>query len=904
MIEGGRVNRRRLVVPEVVQTSAMDCGPAVLKGLLEGFGTAVQYGRLREACQTDLDGTSIDVLEDVACQLGLEAEQVMVPVDHLLRPEAECLPAIVVVRQPGGFTHFVLAWRRHGGLVQVLDPAVGRRWSTCQGLLDAVYVHTQPIPVDAWHGWAVSGEFLGPLTHRLRALGLGRNGAAGRVAAAVAGTGWVPLARLDAVARLVESLVGAGGVRRGREARGLVGSLLAEVEAGTPGGCPTVPEPFWSVLPAPDDPEGGPMVRVRGAVLVRVRGRDPSRGTWAAGPRELGPELAAALSEPRVRPVRQSLRLLRDAGLARHAPGLGLVLALAAGGAVLEGVLIRGALDVGRDLGLVEQRLLAVAALAAFAGLMLMADLGVARSLLRLGRHLEIRFRTALGARLARLHDRYFRSRPVSDMADRGHKIHQLRLLPSLAGQALRAALTLGAIAAAVAWAEPAHALLVIATAALAIAVPLAFNPLLQGLDLRVRTHEGALGQFGLDALLGLNAARAHGAEPAIRREHEGLLVEWALASRRLLRWVVIAEGVQATTGFGLAGWLILRDAGRAAHVGGALLMAYWTLNLPLIGSELARLARQYPLHRNTILRLLEPLGAPEEDDGAATDRDDVSAVAVAEPAGVALRFEAVCVRAAGHPILEDVEFDLPGGSHVAIVGPSGAGKSSLVGLLLGWHRAATGRVLVDGAPLDAARLAGLREETAWIDPAVQLWNRSLLENLRYGACSVEGPEMGEVLCGADLHDVLGRLPEGLRTPLGDGGGRLSGGEGQRVRLGRAWGRSSARLVILDEPFRGLERARRRCLLRRVRRHFRGASLLCITHDIGETVEFDRVLVIEAGRIVEDGPPCCLAAEANSRFRVLLAAEEAVRSGLWEGPGWDHLRVEAGRVVRDGEDAP
>jgi ATP-binding cassette subfamily B protein len=195
-----------------------------------------------------------------------------------------------------------------------------------------------------------------------------------------------------------------------------------------------------------------------------------------------------------------------------------------------------------------------------------------------------------------------------------------------------------------------------------------------------------------------------------------------------------------------------------------------------------------------------------------------------------------------------------------------------------------------------------LREETAWVDPAVQLWNRSLLENLRYGARPAEGPEMGEVLCEADLFEVLRRLPEGLQTPLGDGGGLISGGEGQLVRLGRAWCRSSARLVILDEPFRGLDRQRRRCLLLRLRGHFRGATMLCITHDIGETVAFDRVLVIEAGRIVEDGPPCRLAADASSRFRALLDAEEAVRAGLWEGPGWDYLRVDAGRIVRDGEE--
>src|SRR6476646_9526461 len=90
------VTRPTFLAPEVVQTSAMDCGPASLKCLLEGFAIPVSYGRLREACQTDVDGTSIDTMEDAAVQLGLDAEQIMVPADHVLLGEADVLPAIVV----------------------------------------------------------------------------------------------------------------------------------------------------------------------------------------------------------------------------------------------------------------------------------------------------------------------------------------------------------------------------------------------------------------------------------------------------------------------------------------------------------------------------------------------------------------------------------------------------------------------------------------------------------------------------------------------------------------------------------------------------------------------------------------------------------------------------------------
>src|ERR1051326_110068 len=102
--------RARLFVPEVIQTSAMDCGPAALKSLLEGFGINASYGRLREACQTAVDGTSIDTLESVAGLLGLEAAQVMMPAEHVVMPEAEALPALVVVTLPSGLTHFLVVW--------------------------------------------------------------------------------------------------------------------------------------------------------------------------------------------------------------------------------------------------------------------------------------------------------------------------------------------------------------------------------------------------------------------------------------------------------------------------------------------------------------------------------------------------------------------------------------------------------------------------------------------------------------------------------------------------------------------------------------------------------------------------------------------------------------------------
>jgi ABC-type multidrug transport system fused ATPase/permease subunit len=308
-------------------------------------------------------------------------------------------------------------------------------------------------------------------------------------------------------------------------------------------------------------------------------------------------------------------------------------------------------------------------------------------------------------------------------------------------------------------------------------------------------------------------------------------------------------------------------------------------------------------------LRLLEPLGAPEEGVGERQQgSSEESPFAGSLPlsfaasdaqenrAGVAITFEQVSVRAAGHPILDEIDVRISAGSHVAIVGPSGAGKSSLVGLLLGWHRAAEGRVRIDGHEMTAERLAQLRRETAWVDPSVQLWNRSLLDNLRYGNEEDGALDIGPVIEAADLRRVLENLPDGLQTTLGESGGMVSGGEGQRVRLGRALLNTKARLVILDEPFRGLDHEKRRELLARARRLWRHSSLLCITHDIAETLGFDRVLVMDRGRLVEDAPASELASRGDSLYRSLLDAEADVRAGMWASDEWRRFVIDSGRL--------
>ncbi len=867
----------------------MDCGPAALKCLLEGFGLHASYGRLREACQTDVDGTSIDTLEDLANDVGLIAEQTILPVDHVLVSAAAVLPAIAVVRQPGGVLHFVVAWRRHGRLMQIMDPATGRRWPRATTFSAELYEHTMPVPADAWRSWSESHLFHDGLYARAQACGLSRSVLDGLLLDASNDKSWRGFATVDATLRMIAALRRTGGFSRADADRTFETMLKRARGAADPAAI--VPADYWSVRPSPPI-DGREHVLVRGAVLVSVRGVQPAEDRQRREA-ELAPELVAALREAPVQPARHLLSLMRADGALSPAVLSGALL-LAAAGVVVEALLFRSLLDLGAHLSLTGQRLATMAAILCLSGVLLLLELPIATMALGMGRRLETRLRAAFLRKIPRLTDRYLQSRPSSDMAERAHSAHQIRELPNLGAQFARATFELILTTIGIALLYPDVAYIAAAAAVTTLAIPAVSQPWLRERDLRQRTHTGALTRFYLDAFLGLVPVKAHGAERALAREQEALLVDWAHAGRALLRTVVTASGVQLVVGFGFAAWLLFTRAQLGDEGGGALLLAYWALNIPLLGQEIAQIAWQYPTQRNLALRLLEPLGALEErePEEAADGPSDRPATSLLH--GIRIDLREVTVRAGGHTILEDASIVIEPGTHVAIVGPSGAGKSTLVGLLLGWHRPASGEVLVDGTPLDGTSLDALRQQTAWVDPGVQLWNRSLIDNLEFG--STERAGLASRIARADLRGVIEQLPDGLQTTLGEGGTLVSGGEGQRVRFGRGLGRPDARLVILDEPFRGLERGRRASLLRRAREQWARATLVCVTHDVGETASFDQVLVISSGRVVESGAPADLAAQSGSRYRAILDAETALRARLWADPSWRTVRLENGRI--------
>ncbi|MCI5119649.1 MAG: ATP-binding cassette domain-containing protein [Candidatus Electrothrix sp. AUS4] len=905
-------DERNFFIPQVIQSSMMDCGPASLKALLAGFGIHVSYGRLREACQTDVDGTSIDTMEDLAIRLGLDAMQILVPADHVFLPEADALPALVVVLLPNGLTHFIIIWRVHGSWVQIMDPGTGRHWVRREKLQKQLYVHQHLFDVEDWLGWAASPDFCDALLARLLVLCNDAAWAEEFLQSALSAEHWERLAALDAATRMVYSLVQAGGIVQGNEAGKLIEQCICQAE--------TIPDSYWSVRIAPHDDA---KVIVKGAVLIHAAGlleqseefveEDEGGEREQAGEEEQAdPSVAlrSSLQERAPRPELHIFRALAEDGLL--APFLLLLAVLPAGcGRALESVILRGLVEITQQAELLAQQTTAFVWTIFFLFSLLVLRWALSMVSMRLGRHLEIRLRRRFLEKIPHLEDRYFHSRLTSDMIQRAYELRLLRTLPSLGMNFIRnlsqmVFITLGLIIL-----YPGGTLLILLSTFAIISFSLLSQPLMQEQDMCFRTHTGSLSRFYLDALQGLLPIRSHGAAPALRSEHERLLVDWVRAGKEFFLTYERMTLLGLMLGTAITLRLLFSYLSSGGDSSGTLILLYWMLLLPQLGRSLSELAQQYPSLRNRLLRLLEPLNAPDESydwylgQQDEQDEDDVSDVGKAareeQKEGVSVQFQNVSVVVSGHTILHGLGAELQPGEQVAVVGASGAGKSTLVGLLLGWHRPMPGgSVRVDRKLLQGAHLQQVRRDLVWVDPEVQLWNRSLQDNLKYGNDS-DGAILPQVLDQAELLEVLARLPQGMQTQLGENGGFLSGGEGQRVRLGRGLNRAAPRLVILDEPFRGLTRNQRRNLLVKVRKYWQGCTLIFISHDVGDTLEFKRVWLIQDGCLLEDDNPKNLAATEGSAYAQLLAQEQSVRQLIWGSADWIKLRLEKGKLFRAGQ---
>lgn len=255
--------------PEVRQRAPFDCGPAGLQAVLRGFGIQVGYEELVKRCEVDpREGASIDTVEEVAKALGLQAEQVMFPVDHLFLPGNHRGPTLVILKGEGAFKHFLVLWRADGERVQTMDPTTGSRaWIDRKALLERIYVHEMAIPASAWREWSRSDDVRTTVAERMRRVGIPVPTIERLWTEALrdaSGRGWQAL---DAAVRFV-----AERSDRSRAERDLQ-RLFTCSKSPSCTGSDRVPKPYWSAWPAGKDGNGEEQVKIRGAVALVFYGR-------------------------------------------------------------------------------------------------------------------------------------------------------------------------------------------------------------------------------------------------------------------------------------------------------------------------------------------------------------------------------------------------------------------------------------------------------------------------------------------------------------------------------------------------------------------------------------------------------------------------------------------------------
>jgi len=225
------------------------------------------------------------------------------------------------------------------------------------------------------------------------------------------------------------------------------------------------------------------------------------------------------------------------------------------------------------------------------------------------------------------------------------------------------------------------------------------------------------------------------------------------------------------------------------------------------------------------------------------------------EPARGALSFEEVTFRYPTRPdvsALHDFSLSVRPGETLAVVGPSGAGKTTLFQLAQRFYDPQEGVIRMDGVALPEADPAEIRTRIAVVPQETIIFAASARDNLRYGRWEAEDAELWEAAEAANAAEFLRRLPEGLDTYLGEGGARLSGGQRQRVAIARALLRD-APLLLLDEATSSLDAESERLVQSSLERLFEGRTTMVIAHRLATVRAADRIIVLEHGRIVEEG---------------------------------------------------
>ena len=372
-----------------------------------------------------------------------------------------------------------------------------------------------------------------------------------------------------------------------------------------------------------------------------------------------------------------------------------------------------------------------------------------------------------------------------------------------------------------------------------------------------------------VDVIGNMMLVRAFG---AIRREHrrfDATVAEEMTARRRSLQYLeklrLLHAFVVVVMTLALLAWSISLWQSWKATAGDVVLVCTLGISVLSATRDLAVALVDVTQHLARLSEALQTLLSPHE----MREPDDAEALV---PNGARVTFQNVSFRyPESQPVFDGVSVDIQPGQRVGLVGPSGGGKSTLVALLQRFYEPQGGHILIDGQDISRVTEESLRQTIAVVPQDTAMLNRTLLENIRYGRPDATDEEVWEAAIAARCRPFIEVLPEGLDTIIGDRGVKLSGGQRQRIAIARAL-LKNAPLLILDEATSALDTESEEAIREALERLMIGRTVITIAHRLSTLRNFDRILVLQSGRIVEDGAPETLMC-SDSIYRDLVKRE-------------------------------
>ncbi len=245
--------------------------------------------------------------------------------------------------------------------------------------------------------------------------------------------------------------------------------------------------------------------------------------------------------------------------------------------------------------------------------------------------------------------------------------------------------------------------------------------------------------------------------------------------------------------------------------------------------------------------RIQYVLGQPEETDG-----EDGLVLDAASLTGSIVFREVTFSHEEASPVLEEVSFEIPGGSTIALVGPSGCGKSTIINLLMRFYEPDKGKIHLDGIDLSSIDRMSLRSNLSVVLQEPFLYSRSLKDNLAMGRSDADEREIMEAASVASIHDSIMGFDDGYSTVVGERGMTLSGGQRQRMSIARALLRDPA-ILVLDDALSAVDTNTERAILSALKQRHHRHTTIIVAHRLTTVMQADEILVLDQGRIIDRG---------------------------------------------------